>query len=302
MKKLLILLLALILIAPTAFAKEHYAGDAVVDDDVEGFVITAWDRESMWDGHTADYLIIQYTAGDRDFPLPDEITDESMIEYADEAWHWAEANRGYGDFVVAKLDDEDFLRFCYDGTTEEESTADGAYYDYTSHRYSGATEGQVKRIYAVNEDRVTAYIMYYCEAAGVHNAIRVDWIPDDDTGVAGSWHISRFYRDNVQDYKEMEICARFGYYDYVGGVKVTTEKSSLNVRAWPGGDIVGSLKKGSEIEIYRCEEPAEDGTPFTLIAKWTEPDAEGYSTLEYFGWVASEYITESPNWVWVYGD
>ncbi|MBQ3424327.1 MAG: hypothetical protein IJH38_03920, partial [Clostridia bacterium] len=76
---------------------------------------------------------------------------------------------------------------------------------------------------------------------------------------------------------------------------------NLHVRAWPDGDIVGSLEKGSQITIYRCEEVADNGVPYTLISKWTKPDANGSSSLEYFGWVASEYITENPDWVWVYG-
>ena len=92
------------------------------------------------------------------------------------------------------------------------------------------------------------------------------------------------------------------YFDRVGGVEVTTETSNLNVRAWPNGDIIGSLKKGYIITVYRCEEVADNDIPFTLISKWTKPDADGRSSLEYFGWVASEYITEDPDWVWVYGD
>ena len=49
-------------------------------------------------------------------------------------------------------------------------------------------------------------------------------------------------------------------------------------------------------------EPEPLNIPFTLISKWTKPDSEGRSSLEYFGWVASEYITEDPDWVWTYGD
>ena len=302
MKKILVLLFALLFVTPAALAAySFYADDAVVDDDVTGFVITAWD-DQPFDDTTADMLIVQNIGDDAEFPLPDPVTNEAMQEYADNAWHWAEANRGYGDFCIAKSASEDFLRFAYDGTTEDPDTADEYFYDYTSHRYSGATEGQVKRIYMNEDDHLTAYIMYYCEAAGVHRALRIEWIPDGEGSQTGSWHISNFYRDNVRNWAEMEVCARFSYYDSVGGVKVTTGKSNLNVRACPDGDVIASLKKGSTVSVYRCEETADSGIPYTLISKWTEPDADGYSTLEYFGWVATKYITESPDWVWVYGD
>ena len=43
MKKLIVLLLALLLVVPTAFAaKTNYLGNAIIDDDVTGFVMTAW--------------------------------------------------------------------------------------------------------------------------------------------------------------------------------------------------------------------------------------------------------------------
>lgn len=304
MKKLLMLLLVLLLAAPAALATENYAGDVVIDEDVSGFVITAWDRETLWDGHTGDYLLITHVGGDADFPLPDTIDSESMDAYTDTVWHWAEDNLGYGDMNIVKVDSEDFLRFCYDGTTADpELTADDAYYDYDTAYYRGGTEGQLKRIYAVKgEYPLRAYLMFFHDAAGVHTALRVEWIPDAEGSETGSWKVSNFYRDNVRDYTEMEVCARFGYYDYVGGVEVTTESSNLNVRAWPNGDIIGSLKKGSVITVYKCEEIADNEIPFTLISKWTTPDADGRSSLEYFGWVASEYITENPDWVWVYGD
>ena len=301
MKKVLILLLALLLLAPSALAaKTNYEGDVVIDDDVTGFVITAWN--DPFDESTADRLIIAHVGEDKEFPLPDPLTNQAMIDYADEAWHWAEANRGFGDFTIAKKDSESFLRFAYDGTTADPDSADEYYYDYDSHRYPGATEGQMKQIYVAKDAPLTAYLMFYCDAAGQHKALRVEWIPDSEGSAAGSWKVSSFYRDNVRSYAEMEVCARFNYYDRVGGVKVTTESTGLNVRAWPNGDIIGKLKKGAEITIYRCEEVADNGIPFTLISKWTEPDAEGYSTLEYYGWVASEYITEDPDWVWTYGD
>lgn len=302
MKKILFLLLALLLVVPTAFAaKTNYMGNAIIDDDVTGFVMTAWN--DPFDETTANRLIIANAGENAEFPLPDPISDQAMIDYANDAWHWTEENRGFGDFVIAKKLGEDCLRFCFDGTTEDpESTADGAYYDYTSRYYSGAEEGQIKRIYVPEDNRLTAYLMFYCEAAGVHQALRVEWVPDGEGSETGTWHVSNFYRDNVRDYTEMEVCARFNYFDRVGGVEVTTETSNLNVRAWPNGDIIGSLKKGSIITVYRCEEVADNEIPFTLISKWTKPDAEGRSSLEYFGWVASEYLTEGPDWVWVYGD
>jgi len=302
MKKMLVILLALLLVVPAAFAaKTDYIGNVTIDEDVTGFVITAWN--DPFDKVTANRLIIANVGEDGEFPLPDTMTDQAMIDYANNAWHWAEEHRGFGDMVVAKKLGEEFLRFCFDGTTEDpEGTADDAYYDYTSCYYSGATEGQIKRIYVPEDNRLTAYLMFYCDAAGVHQALRVEWIPDSEGSQTGSWHVSNFYRDNVRNYTEMEVCARFNYYDRVGGVEVTTETSNLNVRAWPNGDIIGSLKKGSIITVYRCEEVADNGIPFTLISKWTEPDAEGRSSLEYFGWVASEYLTEDPDWVWVYGD
>ena len=302
MKKFLVLLLALLLVVPVAFAvKTNYLGNAIIDDDVTGFVMTAWN--DPFDDTTANLLIITNVGENAEFTVPDPIEYQAMVDYADNAWHWTEANRGFGDFAVAKKQDEDFLRFCFDGTTEDpEGTADGAYYDYTSAYYRGAAEGQIKRIYVPEDNRLTAYLMFYCDAAGVHQALRVEWAPDGEDSETGTWHVSNFYRDNVRNYTEMEVCARFNYYDRVGGVEVTTETSNLNVRAWPNGDIIGSLKKGSIITVYRCEEVADNGIPFTLISKWTNPDAEGRSSLEYFGWVASEYLTEDPDWVWVYGD
>ena len=302
MKKFLVLLLALLFVVPTAFAaKTNYLGNAIIDDDVTGFVMTSWN--DPFDETTANRLIIANAGEDAEFPLPETISDQAMIDYADNAWHWTEENRGFGDFVVVKKLGEDFLRFCFDGTVEDpEGTADGAYYDYTSAYYSGAVEGQIKRIYVPEDNRLTAYLMFYCDAAGVHQALRVEWVPDDEGSETGTWHVSNFYKDNVRDYTEMVACARFNYYDRVGGVEVTTETSNLNVRAWPNGDIIGSLKKGSIITVYRCEEVADNGIPFTLISKWTKPDADGRSSLEYFGWVATEYLTEDPDWVWVYGD
>lgn len=302
MKKFLVLLLALLLVVPTAFAaKTNYLGNAIIDDDVTGFVMTSWN--DPFDETTANRLIIANAGEDAEFPLPETISDQAMIDYADNAWHWTEENRGFGDFVVVKKLGEDFLRFCFDGTVEDpEGTADGAYYDYTSAYYSGAVEGQIKRIYVPEDNRLTSYLMFYCDAAGVHQALRVEWVPDGESSETGTWHVSNFYKDNVRNYTEMEVCARFNYYDRVGGVEVTTETSNLNVRAWPNGDIIGSLKKGSIITVYRCEEVADNGIPFTLISKWTKPDADGHSSLEYFGWVASEYLTEDPDWVWVYGD
>ena len=302
MKKLFVLLLALLLVVPAASAaKTDYIGNAIIDDDVTGFVMTAWN--DPFDETTANRLIIANVGEDGAFPLPDPITSQTMIDYANSAWHWAEENRGFGDFVIAKKLGEDFLRFCFDGTTDNpEGTADDAFYGYSSHYYSGAQEGQIKRIYVPDDNQLTAYLMFYCDAAGVHQALRVEWVPDEEGGETGTWHVSNFYRDNVRNYTEMEVCARFNYYDRVGGVEVTTETSNLNVRAWPNGDIIGSLKKGSIITVYRCEEVADNDIPFTLISKWTNPDADGRSSLEYFGWVASEYLTEDPNWVWVYGD
>lgn len=302
MKKLFILVLALLLVVPSAFAaKTNYLGNVDIDDDVAGFVITAWN--DPFDDTTANRLIIDYVGEDQDFPFPAEINDQTMIDYANDAWHWTEEHRGFGDFVIAKKLGEDVLRFCYDGTTEDpEDTQDDAYYDYDTAYYRGATEGQLKRIYAVKEYPLTAYLMFFHDAAQVHTALRVEWIPDAEGSQTGRWHVSNFYRDNARNYEEMEVCARFNYYDRVGGVEVTTESSNLNVRAWPNGDIIGSLKKGSIITVYKCEEVADNDIPFTLISKWTDPDANGSSKLEYFGWVATEYITEDPDWVWVYGD
>jgi len=302
MKKFLVLLLALLLVAPSAFAvKNDYLGNVIVDDDVKGFVMTAWN--DPFGDTTANLLIMTNVGESAEFTVPDPIEYQAMVDYSDNAWHWAEANRGFGDFAVAKKQGEDFLRFCFDGTTEDpEGTADGTYYDYTSAYYSGAAEGQIKRIYVPEDNRLTSYLMFYCDAAGVHQALRVEWVPDSEGSETGTWHVSNFYKDNVRNYAEMEVCARFNYFDRVGGVEVTTETSNLNVRAWPNGDIIGSLKKGSIITVYRCEEVADNGIPFTLISKWTKPDADGRSSLEYFGWVASEYLTEDPDWVWVYGD
>ena len=302
MKKALIVLLVLLLATPAAFAaKTDYLGNVVIEDDVTGFVITAWN--DPFDDTTANRLIMANVGEGEAFPLPNTISDQTMIDYADNAWHWAEENRGFGDFVIAKKLGEDFLRFCYDGTTEDpEGTADDAYYDYTSAYYRGATEGQLKRIFVPEGNRLISYIMFYCDAAGVHQALRIEWVPDGEDSDTGTWEVSNFYRDTVRDYTEMEVCDRFNYYDRVGGVEVTTESSNLNVRAWPNGDIVVSLKKGSIITIYGCEEIADNGIPYTLISKWTTPDAEGRSTLEYYGWVASEYLTEDPDWVWIYGD
>lgn len=302
MKRTLVILFALLICMPSASAAyTNYADDCVVADDVKGFVITAWDDEPIGES-MADMLIIQNTGEDAAFPLPETITNESMQEYADAAWHWAEENRGYGDYVVCKLADEDFLRFCYDGTAANPETADHALYDYTGHRYAGSTEGQVKRIRVNEGNPLTAYIMYYCSEPGVHRALRVEWCPDGEGSAAGGWKVSDFYRDNTRDYEEMQICALFDYYDYVHGVEVTTQKSNLNVRAWPNGDIIGSLQKGSIIRIYRCEAIADNGIAYTLMSKWTDFDAEGNTSFEYFGWVASEYITESPNWTWILGD
>ncbi|NLE45611.1 MAG: hypothetical protein GX620_12895, partial [Chloroflexi bacterium] len=288
--------------APSALAAYgHYVDDCAVADDVKGFVITAWDDEPIGDS-TADMLIIQNAGEDADFPLPDPVTNEAMQEYADAAWHWAEANRGYGDFVVCKMASEDILRFSYDGTTANPETDDSGFVSYTSHRYPGSTDGQVKRIYTPQDDRLTAYIMFHRTEPGTHRALRVEWVPDSKGGRAGGWQVSNFYRDNARDYREMQICALFDYYDYVHGVEVTTQKSNLNVRAWPNGDIIGSLQKGSIIRIYRCEEIADNGIPYTLMSKWTDFDENDNTTFEYFGWVASEYITESPNWVWILGN
>lgn len=318
MKKMLILLLVLLLFVPSALAgKTDFANDAEIADDVTGFVITSWNNDPIADT-TADRLIIVNTGEGEEFPLPETMDSPSMIEYAENAWHWAEENRGFGDFIIAKELGESILRFCYDGTTADPDTEDDAYYDYLSHYYRGATEGQVERIYVPEDDRMTAYIKFFHWDAGVHTALRVEWIPDseDDVAGTGSWRVSNFYKDNVRNYNENIACARFNYYDRVSGVEVTTQKSNLNVRSTPGGEIIGSLKKGSTITVYKCEEMAplspvspDDGQsednesiPFTLISKWTKPDADGYSTLEYFGWVATEYITEDPDWVWVYGD
>ena len=174
MKKFLVLLLALLLVVPTALAaKTNYLGNAIIDDDVTGFVMTAWN--DPFDDTTANRLIIANEGEDAEFPLPETISDQTMIDYADNAWHWTEANRGFGDFVIVKKLGEDVLRFCFDGTTEDpEGTADGAYYDYTSAYYSGAAEGQIKRIYVPEDNRLTAYLMFYCDAAGVHQALRVE--------------------------------------------------------------------------------------------------------------------------------
>ena len=302
MKKVIIVLLALLFAVPAALATENYAGDVTIDEDVSGFVITAWDKEPLWDGHTGDYLLITHVGEGADLPLPDVIDSETMDEYTSVVYDWVQANRGYGDLNIVKLDSENFLRFLYAGTAADpEDTVDDGFYDYETAYYRGGTEGQLKRIYAV-KDRQIAYLLFFHDAAGVHTALRVEWIPDGEGSETGGWRVSNFYKDNARDYTEMEVCARFGYYDYVGGVEVTTESSNLNVRAWPNGDIIGSLKKGSVITVYKCEEVADNGIPFTLISKWTDPDADGRSSLEYFGWVASEYITESPDWIWVYGD
>lgn len=282
-------------------AYDNYAGDVSIAEDVKGFVITAWD-DQKFDSLTADMLIIQYTGEDADMPFPTEVTNEAMQEYADNAWHWAEANRGYGDFVVAKKVDENILRFCYDGLTTDDSTADGAFYDYVSKLYSGDTEGQVKRIYCPEGNRLTAYIKYFCYDAGVHKAIRVEWIPDEEGSGAGSWAVSDFYANKVSNFDDAVACARFGYYDYCGGYEVQTKETNLNVRSNPNGEVIGSLKKGSVITVYRHEEIADNGIPYTLIHKTSEPDENGNCYIEYYGWVASEYITEQDDWLWVLAD
>ena len=305
MKKATALILVFALVFASSIcaqaAYSNYSGDVNIADDVKGFVITAWNDEPF-DSSTADMLTIQHIGEDADIPLPEGITNEAMQEYADNAWHWAEANRGYGDFVVAKKANEDFLRFCYDGTTADSSTADGAFYDYVSKLYSGDTEGQVKRIYCPENNRLTAYIKYFCYDAGVHKAIRVEWIPDEEESATGSWAVSDFYADKTRDYNEAVACARFGYYDYCGGYEVQTKETNLNVRSNPNGEVIGSLKKGSVVTVYRKEETADNGIPYTLIHKSTEPDENGKTYIEYFGWVASEYITEQDDWLWVLAD
>ena len=57
MKKYLVLLLALLFVVPTAFAaKTNYLGNAIIDDDVTGFVMTSWN--DPFDETTANRLII----------------------------------------------------------------------------------------------------------------------------------------------------------------------------------------------------------------------------------------------------
>lgn len=305
MKKITALILSLTLFFTVSLcaqaAYSNYSGDASIADDVRGFVITAWDDEPF-DSSTADLLIIQYIGEDTEMPIPEEITNAAMQEYADNAWHWAEANRGYGDFVIGKKADENFLRFCYDGTVKDESTSDGAFYDYVSKYYSGDTEGQVKRIYCPKNNRLIAYIKYFCYDAGVHKAIRVEWIPDAKGSRTGSWVVSDFYADNVRDCDEAVACAQFGYYDSCGGYEVQTKETNLNVRSDPNGKVIGSLEKGSIITVYRKEVIADNGIPYTLIHKSTEPDENGSTHIEYYGWVASEYINEQDDWLWVLAD
>lgn len=110
MKQFLSLLLALLLVVPTAFAaKTNYLGNAVIEDDVTGFVMTAWN--DPFDDTTANRLIIANAGEGAELPLPETISDQTMIDYANDAWHWTEENRGFGDFVIAKKQGEDFLRF-----------------------------------------------------------------------------------------------------------------------------------------------------------------------------------------------
>ena len=280
-------------------AYSHYSDKVTVADDVKGFVITAWsDEPFMLDDiqTAADMLIIEYVGSDYEKPKPEEITSESMSTYADEAWHWAEENRGYGDFVVCKTAPEDFLRFSYDGTSAEPDTADDSFYDYTSKLYAGNTEGQVKRIFVPQSNRQTAYIKYFCGDTGTHNALRVEWLPNADGSEGGSWAVSNFYADNARDFNEAEVCARFGYYDYCVGHAAEMKSTGLNVRNNPNGEIIGLLEKGAAVTVYRHEEPGDNGYSYTLIHKASDPDENGNSYIEYYGWVAGEFLNISNDW------
>ena len=297
MKKLLTLTLAALLVTASAAAETRYTGNVTADADVlevtRGIAVTAWTMDDFDDGNgvtEAAALRITYTGPGYTFELTDGYEAAAADEAAEHAWNDCKV----GEITLYKPANEDIIRWVYTGTNGEEDNGDHEFVDYDSY-YSDYQDGQLRRVYYHPENSLEVLLKFYFNEPVTQSGVRVEWLED-----TAEWRLTRFAADTARDAFECQIAARYGYYDQCGGYEVRTESSGLNIRSAPGGEKIGSAKKGSTLTVFGCELPAEnmDGKLFTLVGKYTEPNEDGVRYLEYYGWVASEYIGEAEDWVW----
>ena len=286
MKKYLLLLLLIFLCCAVALGEE-----CEVAEDVSGIAFFPSSGEAYEDG-TANVLRIQYVGADG---------DEALYGDVEAAHAYAWDTLGEGLLTIYAPEKEAQLRFVYEGIAEDD-VGDYEFVDYDSW-YGGYVNGQIRRIYYHEDNRYALYIQFYFDSddSGLypHLGLRVEYLPE-----SAEWSVTRFDSDKISDSYEAQLCAIFGYLDYCGGFEVQTNSSNLNVRVSPGGDVIGSLPKGSRLMIYRYQMlPAAgsnlSGVPFALVAKYTDPDENGVSYREYFGWCVTEYLVKEGDFLWV---
>lgn len=274
MKRTLSILLILMLLVCAASA------DVLIDDDVFDVAFDVEEEVRIDTGNgadTASLLKIQYVGSEA-------VPRESAYELL-----------GLGELSVYAPSKESMLRYVYEGIRGAD-VGDHEFVNYDSFYRGGedgSLTGQVKRIYYADDDPFVIYIQFHFNDTLDHNGLRVQWLPEEKI-----WHISRFDFDTIKTPYEAEIACIFDYLNY-SPYTVETKKDKLNVRSAPDGKVLHTLEKGAQITVFNCEINDTNGRPFTLIEKYTEPDDEGVSRLEYRGWVASEYLVHDDDYAWI---
>ena len=256
-----------------------------LDDTLEDFVLLSWHDESK----SMDCLTLLYVDSELDLELPVWDTAETEADYTNVLSQWAFSRLDYGVLHICKAYDSERLGFMYDGVNEVPDSSDSRYYTSLSLTYPGKTEGQLKATQTLSDQTTVAYANFYCEDG--FNAIRIEWTANESG--SGTWNVSKFNANSISTASDAEIAARFGYFEADENYIVNTGNDIINVRESPNGDIIGQLVNGSQIVRFDFEMMSEtQGLPFTLIAKYTDSDADDTKRLIYYGWAASKFLPE----------
>lgn len=272
------------------------AGSVMVGDDVENVVAIAWENVEFDGGNgvvSAEELYFGFAGTEITAEKTDTEDADSMTVYQQQVHDQLWEDLGLGSLYIYKPENESILRYQYEGVAAEE-IGDTEFCDYSSY-YDIVTENQIRYITYDDENPYILYLKIFHEDSGNHDGFKIEWQEAEGDGI---WKVARFDADTVETPLEAQIAAKYNFWDYTE-YTVVTESTSLNVREVPGGKISHKLAKGTQITVYRHEQPAEDGTWFTLIAKYTEPDEEGWSKFEYYGWAATEYLEKEESYSWI---
>lgn len=289
--------------ALTIHAEESTVADGIafsdqvtVAEDLEYVAAIAWENVEFEDGNgatTADELYFGFADAEIPVEMPAEQNTESMNAYQQQVHDYLWDEFGLGGLYLYKPQNETMIRYQYEGIAAED-VGDYEFCDYDSY-YDAITEKQIRYVTYEEGNPYAVYLKIFNEDSGEHDAFRVEW---QDVEGKGTWSITKFDSDTVETPFQARLAAKYMFWDYTE-FTVATESTSLNVRETPGGKVMHQLPKGAQITMYRHEQPAEDGTWFTLIAKYTEPDEEGWSKFEYYGWAATEFLEKHDEYTWV---